>query len=372
MVASMGKNKEENTMKKPNRKNTVITVCSILLFIILMIAIYFALWTNNIKTSEYSTKELMEELEDDGYIPDIPENLLVGDEVTYIPESSTYNWAAQYCSGSSSNDILLDNESENFNITKWRVLNINKETGIIDLISNKSTIGKLPLDGTQGYNNAVKLLNDACNALYGNNKKQIKARSIKLEDIIAKIPQESLQMIYNNSKGQKGEEKITFLTQPTTEYKRAVYPIIYENEKFSVINGYEKQDGLDISEQNELYPRVEGKLEGNASRANSIKPYQTFFSFTVKNDSKKDPSDITNIISAKNRNDSYWIATRSIHMYNEDCLYVIYEMTNTGVGMGHFCTINNLITFSSSSLRPIVSVRANLLVKDNEIGWIVK
>lgn len=41
----------------------------------------------------------------------------------------------------------------------------------------------MKLQGAQGYNNGVYLLNEACSYLYGNEEKGIKARSINIEDI---------------------------------------------------------------------------------------------------------------------------------------------------------------------------------------------
>ncbi|MBQ5475243.1 MAG: Ig-like domain-containing protein, partial [Lachnospiraceae bacterium] len=92
--------------------------------------------------------------------------LKIGDEVTYEPShTTTWNgtYATMYYTG---NKTLSSANGESFRITSWRVLSIDKETEEVELISTAPTSGKVTLGGAQGYNNGVKLLNDACNALY--------------------------------------------------------------------------------------------------------------------------------------------------------------------------------------------------------------
>ena len=50
--------------------------------------------------------------------------------------------------------------------------------------------GTVTLQGAQGYNNAVLLLNQACSSLYGNSSKGITARSIK-KKILQKLVEQN-------------------------------------------------------------------------------------------------------------------------------------------------------------------------------------
>ena len=106
----------------------------------------------------------------------IPEGLEIGSYVSYNP-SGTYQWQSEYCSSpedTSYEKTLDSNTGKPFNIDRWRVLDINEETGEVTLVPEHSTddgndgasatSGTVYLRGAQGYNNGVKLLNDACSA----------------------------------------------------------------------------------------------------------------------------------------------------------------------------------------------------------------
>ena len=124
--------------------------------------------------------------------PQIPEGLEVGSEVTYTPTArEPYHWDAEYAtsyettsSDYTTYDINLNNTGD-FKIAdwKWKVLSIDEATGQVELIASAPTTGTVRLQGAQGYNNAVKLLNDACNSLYGDSTKGIEGRSVDIEDI---------------------------------------------------------------------------------------------------------------------------------------------------------------------------------------------
>ena len=84
------------------------------------------------------------------------DELQVGDVINYSP-SGTYSWDRNYAtSNSTATDTLSSSAGQSFNISKWKVLSIDKSTGKIEMVPATVT-----LQGVQGYNNAVKLLNDA-------------------------------------------------------------------------------------------------------------------------------------------------------------------------------------------------------------------
>lgn len=98
--------------------------------------------------------------------------------MTYSP-SGTYNWQAKYCSTTKTDDVTLSSaDGESFNLTEWRVLSI--ENGRVELVPTKPTDGTVYLGEAQGYNNGVKLLNDACSSLYSNISNGITARSLNI------------------------------------------------------------------------------------------------------------------------------------------------------------------------------------------------
>ena len=86
------------------------------------------------------------------------DELQVGDVINYSP-SGTYSWDRNYATSNSTataTDTLSSSAGKSFNVSKWKVLSIDKSTGKIEMVPATVT-----LQGVQGYNNAVKLLNDA-------------------------------------------------------------------------------------------------------------------------------------------------------------------------------------------------------------------
>jgi len=64
-------------------------------------------------------------------------------------------------------------------VTNWRVLS--KENGIVKLVSDDSTTGKLKLNGVNGFKKGIDVLDDMCEKLYSSEIGT--ARSITLDDI---------------------------------------------------------------------------------------------------------------------------------------------------------------------------------------------
>ena len=95
----------------------------------------------------------------------------VGDIVHYSPRGS-YNWNAEYASSDQTGTTALSSaDGGNFRVTEWKVLNVDEDTGKIDIVPTAPTTGTVRLQGAQGYNNAVYLLNDACSNLYSDSSK---------------------------------------------------------------------------------------------------------------------------------------------------------------------------------------------------------
>ena len=210
--------------------------------------------------------------------PEESEGLEIGSTVTYNP-SGTYNWQAKYCSSTkteTTDDVLLNSTTgEDFNISSWKVLSIDETTGIVELVPNAPTTGTVYLGQAQGYNNAVKLLNDACSSLYGNSEKGITARSINIEDIEKYMTDTALTEAHNYTNSNSNTKYGNQVSSAYTSRKR--YPAIYAQEKLAVINGTPNGDtGLGLSNQDAFIERTEG-TNGAITTATSIQPYQTYW-----------------------------------------------------------------------------------------------
>ena len=108
----------------------------------------------------------------------------VGDYVDYKPEletetdetKKTYSLTPEK-SGVSGDPQAISYESG----LKWRILNINEDTGKIDIVAEPTT-ATIQFYGATGYNNGVYALNDMCEHLYSNKAKGVTARSINIAD----------------------------------------------------------------------------------------------------------------------------------------------------------------------------------------------
>lgn len=201
----------------------------------------------NTKLDEY-------ENEIDKYIPkanSLAKAVKVGDYVAYTPDKldksaldklkenlNTYSGARNLKTYSA---IGRDNLS-------LRVIDVDEKTGAVRLISATPTDKTIVLYGYDGYNNAVKLLDDVCSTLY-NSKLATKVQNLKIEDIQDKMKEKDYSKLYS----EYGKTPI----QP--ENKK--YPSILAQEKNQKVNEYEGT--LDLSKQDNYINQTD-VLEANS------------------------------------------------------------------------------------------------------------
>ena len=257
-----------------------------------------------------------------GKVVIIPRGLEVGDYVTYEP-SGTYNWQAEYASSDLTpvtDDVTLSSATgQSFNIKSWRVLSIDNKTGKVELVPTNQTAGSVRLQGAQGYNNAVYLLNEACSKLYGNEEKGISARSINNEDIENRMTPKALEEVH--SYVNERDSDLQYGKQEANAYitKNSKYPTIYSQEKLSVIDGVENTTGLGMSQQNALIGRTdEGAELGLISTATSIQPYQTYYK-TTSVFLKEALGDNYNLLVPRDTATDCYIASRCIRGFTGYC-----------------------------------------------------
>ena len=109
----------------------------------------------------------------------------VGDYISYTPDgASTENILQELAtySGSENENTTSTLTQESLN---WRVLDV--KDGQVRLISELPTNSKITLSSYNGYNNAVKLLDDTCSTLYTNKQLASKVQNLKIEDITEKM-----------------------------------------------------------------------------------------------------------------------------------------------------------------------------------------
>ena len=303
--------------------------------------------------------------------------LEIGDTVTYTP-SGTYKWEAEYCSTNKTvgtDDVTLDSSNNNYKISKWKVLDI--KSGKVTLVPEAPTSGTVYLQGAQGYNNAVKLLNDACSNLYGNASKGIEARSINIEDIENYMTEEAKNGTdgaykYNN-------RNATYNTQTSTPYTSSKkYPTIYAKENLSVINGTPKNNGLGMSEQTSLVGRTdESATDGKLEASTSIQPYQTYWykdssfmktAFKTANNGKN----YYDLLMPNGTRTYYWLASRCVDTDSYSCNFLVRNVYSGVVNVYDMYHSNDHTYNDSRELFPVVTLSSELLSGNATNEFIVK
>ncbi len=321
----------------------------------------------------------------------IPEGLSIGDTVKYDPKENTYTWELEYCSSGDekeasvnitkpASDVILSNTSEDYKITEWKIFDIDKKTGIITLISANPTKGTVYLGGAQGYNNAVKLLNDACNALYGNDTKGIAGRSINIEDIENNMTVKALEEAHsfvhpsdesNTKYGEQVQDKFTTFKN---------YPSIYASEINSAIDENFNSTGIGRSEQSYLIQRNgNGAINGLLQATTSIQPYQTYWqrnNETMQTSFKGGETNY-NLIISQGSNTNYYIASRTINTraLSGECDFNIFSIKKGGIeGLPFIYRITgtNCSLGTECNIRPIITLNVDLIEENAKDGWYIK
>ena len=162
----------------------------------------------------------------------------VGKYVDYMPVSGTFSdHVGRTYSGNEKNEMLSTKTT-----LKWRILD--SKDNILTLISDTTTYEEIYLEGYDGYNNGVLLLNNACKALYSNSNLGATGRSLDIEDI------ENYMTYDKTSDEYYGREQLG---------SEDSYPVIFADEKTGAPNGtYGSKYGL--SDQDSY---VTGGAKGN-------------------------------------------------------------------------------------------------------------
>ena len=308
----------------------------------------------------------------DQYTGEIPEGLKVGSTVTYSP-SGTYDWQAKYCSTEKTeetDDVTLNSASgEAFNLTEWKVLSI--ENGKVELVPTQPTEGTVYLGQAQGYNNGVKLLNDACSSLYGNASKGITARSLNIEDIEKYMLEEKLKEAHLYANAAKYENQVSS-AYTSSKY----YPVIYAEEKLSVINGNKKTTGLGMSEQTNFIEKTDGgALNGILNASTSIQPYQTYW----YKDNAYMQTAFRTVEGGTNYYDlliktskDYWLASRCVNAASSNCGFNVSFVDSGYVYARYMCNSLGDASNYSRALFPVITLNSSLIEGDASTGFSVK
>ncbi len=295
--------------------------------------------------------------------------LKVGDTINYNP-SGTYNWDKSYATSNETGiETLSSASNQSFNVSKWKVLSIDKNTGKIEMVPATIPSGTVTLQGAQGYNNAVYMLNAACSSLYGDSSKGITARSIKEEDFVKAggTVWKNARAAYSNGTVQYGNQYISAYSN------KNYYSIIYMNEINSVIDGTKKTNGLNPSEQATPIAKTdEGATDGYLKAGIDVQPYQTYYNTTDYATTADLLEEYSNILLPKGSSTNYWVASRCVIPNSSYCDFGVRGVYSGFFGAGYLFNSGTGVNSDKRTVFSIVSLSTQVLEKTADGTYNVK
>ena len=184
-------------------------------------------------------------------------------------------------------------------------MNVDKTTGIVELMAENPTANKVRLHGKAGYKNAVTVL-DKVGDVYGHGKGATGGRSITVEDV-------------NKLENYTPEDDTT----TSRTYKSGTF-----------IN----DDGTETvaSESNQV------TLKYTVSTAN--RSTNKWYSYQTTNFQKK----------------TFWLASPCIRLYSSDCYFFVRSVNSGYVNISNLFSSHRLESDYDYSVVPVVSLKSNI------------
>ena len=314
---------------------------------------------NRTENSQKEEQEILNQYEDElnrhlsnnrkieeNLIDNVKEGIIkIGDYVKYTPDKTNTDAILQELntySGSSDNTTSTLTQ-ENLN---WRILDV--KDGQVRLISEVPTTSKITLKGYNGYNNAVKLLDDTCNSLYNNSRLASKTQNLKIEDIQDKM----VETDYSKFDSNYGK---TFT--PTNKY----YANILTKEKEQKVNGTAGTE-LGLSEQTELINQT------TKTQATSLEVKYTYWNKAMTANDFKDSKYYELFINNGSNYPVYWMASRFINSDSYFATFCARIVNSNGVGGQGLSDSGSGEGKPSSHFRPIITLNNNVQIDTANSG----
>ncbi len=269
----------------------------------------------------------------------LADEVKVGDYVKYTPDTlkdealATLKANLNTFSGNSSSTVNPAIKRDDLN---WRVLDV--QNGQVRLISEVPTESKIELKGYNGYNNAVKLIDDACSTLYTNRQLASTVQNLKIEDITKYM------------KTKPTEDTTTY--SPLNKY----YPNILLKEKGQTVNEISGTE-LDLSEQKEFINQTI-KIE-----ANTWALKKTYWDQSMNNtDSFTDSKYYELFINNESNYDAYWMLSRCVFANSNYAFFGVRIVDSGDVGASSlYASFGNEVS-GVYAFRPVITLNSNVQI----------
>ncbi|MBO5348821.1 MAG: hypothetical protein J6A89_03250 [Clostridia bacterium] len=246
----------------------------------------------------------------------------IGDYVNY-DASSGNGTGRNYTTEENSTGSKVATTFSSSDDMKWKVMNIDYESGTITLRADKQTKQELTLSGKKGYMNGEEVLNNI-GAVYGYGNGATGGRSLTIDDL-----------------DKLNSYKITETAESDTAYDK--------------LNGTKYITGTFLAEDG---------TEITASIDNTVT-----MSYTQSTTSKFTNKPITCSVKLLGAN-SFWLASPCIGIYNDRCYYCFRSVYNGHLSQEYLfeTTGPGYANTKSYSVVPVITLKANILTsgRDNE------
>ncbi len=250
---------------------------------------------------------------------------------------------------------------------KWRILNIDEAKGTVDLVSAVPTSNTVRFQGILGYNNGPYVMNKICEALYSNNSRGIKARSIDWLDMEKHLTAAGIAA--RNAYKYKSDTAKYGTTK--TYASNTKYPSLYVGQKGAGVNVAEANastiaqpdttKGNDPYEESKPIAKTEPTTDNTSGTGNPLTVTQTYYNIPI---STANYGDAATVLSNSNY---FWVASRCVGTDSDIAGFGLRIADAVTGGYGVFGSGGNIDSYYYR-LRPVVSLPSSLLTEEQTNG----
>ena len=287
----------------------------------------------------------------------------IGDSVnyTYDTASSSYTLESKY-SGYSSNQTIAQTTG-----LTWKVLNVDKENDIVDIISTNPTSSTVYFSNILGYNNGPYLMNEICKAQYSNKTLGVEARNINLLDM-------EKQLTAAGITARNADTSAVKYGTTNTYTSNTKYPSLYANQKGAGPNVTAANASTisqpDITKGNDPYEESKPIVPQDTTEPTTSSEYGTGSPLTVTKTYYGIPINDTNYGTASTvlvNSKWFWVAARCVITGSDNATFGLRVAGTYADGCMMFRSYPNA-DGDNYALRPVVSLPSSLLTGEQTNG----
>ena len=247
---------------------------------------------------------------------------------------------------------------------KWRILNIDEAKGTVDLASAAPTSNTVGFKAILGYNNGPYVMDKICEALYSNNSRGIKARSIDLLDMEQHLTAAGIAARNADSGAVKYGTTKTYAS-------KTQYPSLYAGQKGAGVNVAEANASTiaqpDITKGNDPYSEsveTTGPLTDKTYKQADNKVLtvtQTLYSIPINE------ANYGEAYKVLNNSTPYWVSARYVYTNSNVAVFGMYDADMNLGGYNMFYSNKDGYDYDDC-LRPVVSLPSSLLTGEQTNG----